>query len=29
VTDAGWPASLGCVVPAVNTAFTVRTQPGP
>lgn len=29
VTDSGWPASMSCVVPPVNTEFTVRTQPGP
>jgi hypothetical protein len=29
VSDPGWPALQGCVVPAVNTSFTVRTRPGP
>lgn len=28
-TDAGWPASAACVVPAVNTGFTTRVRPGP
>lgn len=28
-TDSGWPTSMSCVVPPVNTVFTVRTQPGP
>ena len=28
-TDAGWPTQFSCVVPAVNTEFTVRTRPGP
>ena len=28
-TDAGWPIQFSCVVPAVNTEFTVRTRPGP
>jgi hypothetical protein len=28
-TDAGWPTQFSCVVPAVNTEFTVRTGPGP
>jgi matrixin len=28
-TDAGWPAQFSCVVPAVDTEFTVRTRPGP
>lgn len=27
-TDAGWPAQQSCVVPPVNTTFTVRTRPG-
>ena len=27
-TDAGWPPLQGCVVPAVDTSFTVRTRPG-
>ena len=29
VTDAGWPPLLGCVVPAAQTSFTMRTRPGP
>lgn len=29
VSDPGWPTLLSCVVPAVNTQFTVRTQPEP
>ncbi len=29
VSDPGWPALQGCVVPAVNTSFTTRTRPGP
>jgi hypothetical protein len=29
VTDAGWPPLLGCVVPTVDTSFTVRTRSGP
>ena len=28
-TDAGWPPRFSCVVPAANTAFTVRTRPTP
>jgi len=28
-TDPGWPPLLSCVVPAVNTEFTVRTRPSP
>lgn len=28
-TDAGWPPLQSCVVPAVNTEFTLRTRPGP
>lgn len=27
-TDAGWPAQQSCVVPPVDTSFTVRTRPG-
>ena len=27
-TDPGWPASQGCVVPAVNASFTARVRPG-
>lgn len=27
-TDAGWPPLQGCVVPDVDTSFTVRTRPG-
>ena len=27
-TDAGWPPLQGCVVPAPDTSFTVRTRPG-
>jgi hypothetical protein len=27
-TDAGWPPLQGCVVPAVDTSFTVRMRPG-
>ena len=27
-TDAGWPSLQGCVVPAPDTSFTVRTRPG-
>jgi hypothetical protein len=26
-TDAGWPPLQGCVVPAADTSFTVRTRP--
>jgi Matrixin len=28
-TDTGWPPLQGCVVPAVNTSFTLRILPGP
>jgi hypothetical protein len=28
-TDTGWPPEFGCVVPAINAEFTVRTLPGP
>lgn len=28
-TDAGWPQSQSCVVPAVGTSFTTRALPGP
>jgi hypothetical protein len=28
-TDAGWPPSQGCVVPAAVTSFTTRIRPGP
>jgi hypothetical protein len=28
-TDPGWPPLQGCVVPAVDAAFTTRTRPGP
>lgn len=28
-TDAGWPPLLSCVVPPVDSEFTVRTMPGP
>jgi hypothetical protein len=29
VSDPGWPALQGCVVPAVDVSFTARTRPGP
>jgi Matrixin len=29
ISDPGWPALQGCVVPAVQTSFTTRTRPGP
>jgi Matrixin len=29
ISDAGWPALQGCVVPAVDISFTARTRPGP
>jgi hypothetical protein len=29
ITDAGWPPLLSCVVPPVDSEFTVRTMPGP
>lgn len=29
LTDAGWPAPYGCVVPGATTNFTVRLRPGP
>jgi len=28
-SDAGWPAWQGCVVPPVDTIFTLRVRPGP
>ena len=28
-TDPGWPTQFSCIVPAVNTEFTVRIRPGP
>jgi len=28
-TDAGWPPLLSCMVPPVDSGFTVRTWPGP
>ena len=28
-TDGGWPVLQSCVMPRVNTSFTVRTRPGP
>lgn len=28
-TDSGWPTNMSCVVPPVNTEFTVRALPGP
>jgi hypothetical protein len=28
-TDAGWPPLSSCVVPSVNTSFTLRVQPAP
>lgn len=28
-SDPGWPPLQGCVVPAVDVSFTVRTRPGP
>jgi hypothetical protein len=29
VSDPGWPPLQGCVVPSVDTSFTVRTRQGP
>jgi hypothetical protein len=28
-SDPGWPLPQGCVAPAADISFTVRTRPGP